>query len=290
MKRSIPVKIASFIIGIVLLMASVPVEAAEPSMADYTAFPVFMTGQVAPNILVMLDNSGSMNYPAYGTWPGTAGGIVADDPYHCGTFEVGVNNKMDDAEEDYYNAPKSVHSNGDLDLGYIVWTTPEGPGSVKTYVAIRFQNLPVPRGATITKAYIEFMSDTKSISLPSETKFIFKGEATDHAETFEDVEGGISKRNTTTAEAIWSDVPGWDRGNLYQSPDLKDIVQEIVDRDGWNPGQSMAFIISGEGKRVARARDQRKEIGKTPGGCFQESRGQALSNIKRISHEWREGW
>ncbi|MBU2455479.1 MAG: hypothetical protein KJ668_19400, partial [Proteobacteria bacterium] len=44
--------------------------AAEPIMSDYTSYPLFMADTVKPNILIMLDNSGSMNFNAYGTYAG----------------------------------------------------------------------------------------------------------------------------------------------------------------------------------------------------------------------------
>ena len=40
-------------------------EAASPDMIDYTAYPPFVSQQVTPNVLVLLDNSGSMNEFAY---------------------------------------------------------------------------------------------------------------------------------------------------------------------------------------------------------------------------------
>ncbi|MCP4717096.1 MAG: hypothetical protein GY868_18370, partial [Deltaproteobacteria bacterium] len=42
----------------------------EPDMLDYTNYPIFQTNAVTPNIHIVLDNSGSMNFNAYGTWPG----------------------------------------------------------------------------------------------------------------------------------------------------------------------------------------------------------------------------
>jgi type IV pilus assembly protein PilY1 len=39
--------------------------AAEPSMATYTSYPIFQLNTVAPNILIILDNSASMNEQAY---------------------------------------------------------------------------------------------------------------------------------------------------------------------------------------------------------------------------------
>ncbi|MBU4242640.1 MAG: hypothetical protein KKF52_05395, partial [Nanoarchaeota archaeon] len=49
--------------------------AGEPAIANYTHYPIFQVNAVEPNILIMLDNSGSMNYNAYGSWPGN-GGLV----------------------------------------------------------------------------------------------------------------------------------------------------------------------------------------------------------------------
>ena len=40
--------------------------AVDPSMEDYTHYPISMTQAVKPNILIILDNSASMNYMAYG--------------------------------------------------------------------------------------------------------------------------------------------------------------------------------------------------------------------------------
>ncbi len=39
--------------------------AVEPSMDDYTCYPIFQVSTVEPNILIILDNSGSMNFRAY---------------------------------------------------------------------------------------------------------------------------------------------------------------------------------------------------------------------------------
>ena len=68
------------IIGWLLVIQNIhTVLAAEPQLVDYTNPPIFMSNVVTPNILIMLDNSGSMNFNAYGTYPGD-GGLVADSP------------------------------------------------------------------------------------------------------------------------------------------------------------------------------------------------------------------
>ncbi len=241
--------------GLILATANTAgAAAAEPSMADYTSYPVFMSGQVEPNIMVILDNSGSMNSNAYGSWWGDDN-LVKDEPYECGMLEVRVTNKMDDSEETAAIGDKSYYANGDLDIGFANWDSAASSGSTATIVGIRFNNIPISKGATITNAYIEFVADKNSTSLPSETKLYFKGEATDHAQTFVNETDEIQNRKRTTASVTWSDVPAWTYGNTYQSPDLSAIVQEIIDRDGWGAGQAMAFIITADGKRDARPYD-----------------------------------
>lgn len=78
-----------------------PALAVEPSMATYTNYPIFQVNAVQPNILIILDNSKSMNYPAYGEWRG-AGQDIAD-PYAGGpsskTIQTGIRQSADDAEE-----------------------------------------------------------------------------------------------------------------------------------------------------------------------------------------------
>jgi len=55
--------------GLILLLAGLfshPASAiTEPAMGEYTAYPIFQINAVEPNILIILDNSGSMNYAAY---------------------------------------------------------------------------------------------------------------------------------------------------------------------------------------------------------------------------------
>jgi hypothetical protein len=43
------------------------------------------------------------------------------------------------------------------------------------------------------------------------------------------------------------------QGAAQQSPSLVDVVQEIVDRPGWAPGNDLALFISGQGTRPAES-------------------------------------
>ena len=67
--------------------------------------------------------------------------------------------------------------------------------------------------------------------------------------------GNITSRDQTTAAVSWT--PGaWSTEHFkYQTPDISAVVQEIVLRGGWGPGNAMAFLISGEGQRIAESYD-----------------------------------
>ena len=57
----------------------------------------------------------------------------------------------------------------------------------------------------------------------------------------------ISSSMGSKADLIDVDYP--------RTPDLSSIVQEIVNRSGWDSGNAMAFIIAGSGKRVTKSYD-----------------------------------
>lgn len=242
-------KIVPFIIAFSLMLIKSPFPvAAEPSLADYTSYPIFMSSQVKPNIMILMDNSGSMNFNAYGTWPGTDG-IVADEPYSSGNIDIRVNQSMDDAEERTSTGDTSWYNNSDLDLGGFSTTSND------SVAGIRFKGLGIPKGATISTAYITFEAYANSSTAQADTDFVINGIASDDATWFPNNVDEISSRPVTTASVAWDNVPAWTAGATDQTPELKTIVQELVNRAGWTTSSSIAFKITGTGKRDARPYD-----------------------------------
>jgi type IV pilus assembly protein PilY1 len=213
-------------------------------MADYTHYPIFQVNAVEPNILVILDNSGSMNFNAYGSWPGN-GGIVTDAPYlgepYGAEAQWAVSQASDDAEENGGH----TYDHYDLDI------------CPNYTVGIRFQNLAIPKGANIISAHIKFMSSYPSEGTNSEaTNITFHAESADDATTFqiESYDYDISTRANTTASVIWEAINPWTTDTSYESPDLSTIVQEIVSRDGWSSGNDIVFKVTAtKGYREAKA-------------------------------------
>ena len=87
--------------------------ALEPRLIDYTAYPEFTVNPVKPNIMIILDNSGSMNENAYGTYTS----LVVDQPYtgapYPFTLSSRVGSNADDAEEYDYGATYTNNGSGD---------------------------------------------------------------------------------------------------------------------------------------------------------------------------------
>ncbi len=159
-------------------------------------------------------------------------------PPAAGIVSVRAAAGNDDAEERVSDGRVNT-SSSDLEL--------VDDGGLQT-VGIRFRNLRIPQGATITNAYLEFTVDRTDSGATDLTIF---GEATDSAAIFLSTDFNISNRITTTESAEW-DVPAWETvGATQQSPDLKTVVSEIINRNGWQSGNSMAFIVTGTGRRAA---------------------------------------
>lgn len=165
---------------------------------------------------------------------------------HAITFEKRVSQSTDDAEEVVATGQMYLVST-DLEL------VDDNGNYGEQYAGIRFQNIIIPQGATITNAYIEF--ETDEVTTVS-TTLTFYGEDTDNAPVFNSTASNISSRTQTTASVDWSTIPAWNTLNeKHQSPDLSSVVQEIVDRGGWASGNSMVFIVDGSGERVAESYD-----------------------------------
>ena len=157
-------------------------------------------------------------------------------------LDIRVAASSDDAEE----ALAGTIDRGSSDLELIQDATDQTVG-------MRFNALSIPKGATITSAYIQFKVDeTSSVA----TALTIKGQAADNATTFLTSSFNISSRPRTAAAVSWAPDP-WPTvgaiGAAQRTPNLAPVIQEIVSRPGWTSGYSLVIIITGTGKRVAVA-------------------------------------
>lgn len=136
----------------------------------------------------------------------------------------------------------------DLDFG--------DQGFITQMVGMRFANMGIPAGATILNARIQLVARASN---SGDSSLMFTAEDSSSAMTFTNARYDIANRVKTTAMVTWDDVPNWQQGNAYWTPNLASVVQELVDRDDWTMDSSFVFLSEGTGQRQAFAYDSAPE-------------------------------
>lgn len=154
------------------------------------------------------------------------------------TVDRRIDNNDDDAEQPVGGASDTTSS--DLEMPYENIDQED-----KQVVGVRFTNIPIPPGAPIISAYIQFhVDETKDGNLP--VNLIIDGELSTDAADF-DAMPEIEDRPRTLASVSWA-VPDWtttsEEGPDQRTADLVAIIQEIVNQPGWALGNSIVLIIS----------------------------------------------
>jgi hypothetical protein len=106
--------------------------------------------------------------------------------------------------------------------------------------AIRFPSVDIPQGATIVSAVITFKANYTLSANTAKCKFYGN-----------DVDNAVAPTSGSEAEALalteasveWNSIPAWTNGTTYDSPDLATIIQEIINRAGWNSGNALQIVI-----------------------------------------------
>lgn len=181
---------------------------------------------------------------------GTSGGAAEMDP-ELATIEqnltvavdVRVTGSSNDAEE-------STSGNVSLSSTDLELVTDGSRGAQK--VGMRFQNVAVPKGATITAATITFTVDeSKSAS----TSLTIRAQAVNDAAAFSTATRNISTRALTNASVTWAPGAWTTVGQTQVSPNLASVIAEVTNRSGWASGNDIVIVVNGSGSRVAEAYD-----------------------------------
>jgi len=125
-------------------------------------------------------------------------------------------------------------------------------GLIKNYLTgLRFPDVAIPQGAFVREAHLVFTSQTDQTEQSDITIF---GEKKDDAASFNTGNYNISQRANTDLHFIWK-PDFWVREDAVVTPSLRAIVQEIVDRPGWKPGNAIGFSLKGIGDAQAYSYD-----------------------------------
>jgi len=111
--------------------------------------------------------------------------------------------------------------------------------------AIRFEPVSdgIPNNATIISAKITFNAHA---NWPGEVNAIIYGNDADDATAPTDG-AAFNNLDETTEYVEWDNVAEWTAGENYDSPDITDIVQEIVDRSGYADTSAIQMEIFDNG-------------------------------------------
>lgn len=177
-------------------------------------------GGLTPQLVVDYDNSSA------------AGCIASEDIYQVASQNDNVEEKSDGT-----NATGNV-------LNF--------KGNENDYVAVRFTNATIPQGATIETAKLVFTASSDSNN--GNASMTINAVAEDNPEDFSDYVNYHIRDAAKTSASVSMSFPAQTDDEENNSPELKSIVQEIVDRAGWVSGNSIVFVMSDfSGSRTAHS-------------------------------------
>lgn len=106
----------------------------------------------------------------------------------------------------------------------------------------RFQSVSIDNANTITSAFMYLKASGNESAVNCHVKFYC--EDVDNAVIFADDSTAFNTRvaNKTTANVDW-DPPSFSTNVVYESPDIKTIIQVIVNRGGWSNGNDIVIFI-----------------------------------------------
>lgn len=104
---------------------------------------------------------------------------------------------------------------------------------------MRFLNIYIPKGATITHAYLKLTC--RNTDNATEVKSRIRGERNANPPTFSTI-ANYNARTRTDALIDWDNIPTWTLGTEYTSPDVATIIKEIIDLDAWASGHPLVLF------------------------------------------------
>ncbi|KAJ9473443.1 Tyrosinase [Diplonema papillatum] len=118
------------------------------------------------------------------------------------------------------------------------------------HIGVRWQHVPIPRGATIIEARMVFKA-----AATSDSRNVVVSVALEQTGNAVPWMVKLPSSRRYGDNITWS-MGKWYKGVVYETPDMSSLLQEIVDRPDWQIGNSIAatvFKLSSDGQRCATA-------------------------------------
>ncbi len=147
-----------------------------------------------------------------------------------------MNAGTDDAEQDITAGTMNLTSS-DLEL--------TKDGTSDQLLGVRFTGVTIPQGAIITNAYMQFTVD--EVNTTGDVNVLIGVENTDNPLTMATFDFDIYHRIMNYGDTlIWKPGPFTtvgDAGTDQRTPDLKKLLQSIVNRPNWKSGNAVLFTM-----------------------------------------------
>ncbi|MHA7057701.1 fibronectin type III domain-containing protein [Aquimarina sp. M1] len=195
-------------------------------------------GSVSNNNVFQIPSNLDIWNPSNGSVVTINKGTTVDPDPDNGSIEVSISTGSDDVEE-RQNGDLYTNSS-DLELVYDSYSS----AGFQT-IGLRFRSLALPKDAIITNAYLQFTAD-ESNSANTEIEIALHDNSNSPA--FSNA-NKVSNRSTFSSKVTWnpSSWSSGQNGNAQRSPNLKNMMQSLVNKNGWTSGNNASFIIRGKG-------------------------------------------
>jgi len=260
----LPPKISCFVLGLLL-----PALALFPAQADDTEV-LFSTGTI-PNVLFILDSSGSMGYIDSGNdssrmrqmqdamielidsseninvglmqFSGSSSSVIYPFANIDSTVPAHTINGVARIISDYTD-DSVEYSNG-----YMQSLSANSISSNNdNIIGLRFTDITIPKGHSITSAYLQLKAKE---SKTHNAKATITGQNAGNTSTFERVYYNISSRSSTSQSVEWT-FGNWSKNSWYNSPDITSIISAITSHADWESGNSLVLKLTNtQGNRTA---------------------------------------
>jgi hypothetical protein len=114
--------------------------------------------------------------------------------------------------------------------------------AAEEHTGIRFRSVDVPAGAIIDRAFVRFVAAGSSSSTPCATLIYGERDVTPAAwSTYADFFARFGGARTN--ENVSWNAPAFTAGVSYDTPDVTDVIQEIIDLGAWASGNDLAMFF-----------------------------------------------
>jgi hypothetical protein len=149
-----------------------------------------------------------------------------------------IKSSDDNEEKDPAGDAEGVDST-DLEFPYEDEGTPPTDPMI---VAMRFEDISIPKGSPILEAWIRFdVDETKNGTDP--VSLIIEGELSPDAATFAGTDSEIANRPRTAAKVVWVPDDWATTHEKHFTSNIASVIEEIVSQDGWRFGNALVLII-----------------------------------------------